>query len=144
MGGVMPSVLRANLALLGAAALVTGCGGGSPDPVTDRDATLRLRLDEYRIAPGAIKVRAGRIRILARNRGKLTHNVKVEEATEEEGATPIVFGGTATMQPGEAAPGRTVRLLPGRYRLVCTIGNHENLGQYAELEVTRAGPVDDR
>ncbi len=136
----MPSALRAPLALLGAAALVTGCGGGNPDPVTDRDATLRLRLDEYRIVPGAIKVRAGRIRIVARNRGKLTHNVKVEEATDKEGATPIVYDGTATMQPGETAPTVSLRLLPGHYRLVCTIGNHENLGQYAELEVTQAGP----
>jgi len=139
MDGVMPSPLRASLALLGAAAVAMGCGGGSPDPLTDRDATLRLRLDEYRIVPGAIKVRAGRIRIVARNRGKLTHNVKVEEATDKEGATPIVYATTATMQPGETAPTVPLRLLPGRYRLVCTIGNHQNLGQYAELEVTRAG-----
>lgn len=136
----MPPVPRAILALLGAAALLTGCGGAN-DPVTDQDGTLRLTLDEYRILPGAIKVRAGRIRIVARNVGKLTHNVKVEEATDEEGATPIDFGGTATMQPGETAA-ETVRLFPGRYRLVCTIGNHENLGQYAELIVTRDG--DDR
>ncbi len=133
----MPPALRAILALLGAAALATGCGGAS-DPVTDRDATLQLRLDEYRIVPGAIKVRSGRIRIVARNRGVLTHNVKVEEATNREGATPIDYGGTATMQPGQTAPGVTLRLFPGRYRLVCTIGNHENLGQYAELEVTAA------
>ena len=65
--------------------------------------------------------------------------MKVEEATDKEGATPIVYGGTATMQPGETAPTLALRLLPGRYRLVCTIGNHQNLGQYAELEVTRAG-----
>jgi hypothetical protein len=137
MGGVMPPALRAILALLGAAALAAGCGG-APDPVTDRDATLQLRLDEYRIIPGAIKVRSGRVRLVARNRGVLTHNVKVEEATNREGATPIVYGGTATMQPGQTAPGVTLRLFPGRYRLVCTIGNHENLGQYAELEVTAA------
>lgn len=135
----MPPALRAILGLLGATAVVAGCGG-VPDPVVDRDATLRPRLDEYRIRPGAVKVRAGRVRILARNVGILTHNVKVEEATYEEGVTPAEYGGTATMQPGESAPGVTLWLAPGRYRLVCTIGNHENLGQYAELEVTRAGP----
>ena len=135
----MPPALRAILGLLGATAVVAGCGG-VPDPVVDRDATLRPRLDEYRIRPGAVKVRAGRIRILARNDGILTHNVKVEEATYEEGVTPAEYGRTATMQPGESAPGVTLRLAPGRYRLVCSIGNHENLGQYAELEVTRAGP----
>jgi len=139
MGRVMPVSLRAILALLGAAASVAGCGGGTPDPVADRDGTLRLRLDEYRILPSAIKVRSGEIRIVARNRGRLTHNVKVEEATDKESATPIVYGGTETMQPGETAPAVTVRLFPGHYRLVCTIGNHGNLGQYAELEVTRGG-----
>lgn len=135
----MPSALRASLLLLGAAALLAGCGG-APDPVTDRDAILRLRLGdpEYAMSPGAIKVRAGRIRIVARNRGTLTHNVKVEEATQEEGATAKVYGGTRTMQPGQSAPSETIRLFPGRYRLVCTIGNHENLGQYTELEVTAA------
>ncbi len=139
MVGVKPSAFRARCALLGAVAVVAGCGSGSPDSVTDRDATLRLRLDEYRILPGAIKVRAGRIRIIARNDSEVaTHNVKVEEATDVEGATPIVYASTKTMQPGETAR-KTLRLLPGRYRLVCTIGNHENLGQYAELEVTRAG-----
>jgi hypothetical protein len=28
-------------------------------------------------------------------------------------------------------------LEPGKYRLVCTIANHDNLGQYAELKVVR-------
>ncbi len=140
MVGVTPPALRASLALLGAAPLLSGCGGG-PEPVTDKDATLRLRLDEYRIRPGAIEVRSGRIRIVARNDSRVaTHNVKVEEVNDEEGATPIVFGGTETMQPGETAPTEVVRLFPGRYRLVCSIGNHENLGQYAELEVVQAQP----
>ena len=133
----MPPALRAILGLLGAAALVAGCGASAPEPVTDRDATLRLRLDEYRIQPGTIKVREGRVRIEASNEGRLTHNVKVEEAVDEEGVTPREFGGTETMQPGEAAPPVTIVLPAGRYRLACTIGNHQNLGQYAELQVTR-------
>ena len=140
MGRVTPSALRASLALLGAAALLGGCAGGASDPVVDKDGVVRLRLDEYRIRPAVIKVRSGRIRILARNDGKLTHNVRVQEATDEEGAVPIEYGTTKTMQPGEAAPGITVTLFPGRYRLADTIQNHENLGQYAELQVTQAKP----
>lgn len=135
----MPPALRASLALLGAAALLTGCGERTPPPVTDRDGVLRLRLDEYRVAPGNLRVAAGPIRIVARNVGLLTHNVKVEAATDEEGVEPVVYGGTETMQPGETAPTVTVDLAPGRYRLLCTIGNHDNLGQYAELEVTAPG-----
>ena len=139
MGRVTRSALRASLVLLGAAAVASGCAG-APEPVVVSDATLRLRLEEYRIVPAAISVRAGVVRIAARNAGRLTHNVKVEEDTNVAGVPPRVFGeGTKTMQPGEIAPEVDVRLAPGRYRLVCTIGNHDNLGQYAELEVTAAG-----
>lgn len=137
MDGVIPAALRASLALLGAATVVAGCGDGPPDAVVDTDGTLRLRLDEYRISPVAIEVPDGRVEIAARNVGVLTHNVKVEEVVDEEGVTPELFGGTETMQPGESAPAVALRLVPGRYRLVCSIGNHENLGQYAELEVTQ-------
>jgi hypothetical protein len=28
-----------------------------------------------------------------------------------------------------------VTLKPGKYRLICTIANHDNLGQYGELKV---------
>jgi len=30
-----------------------------------------------------------------------------------------------------------VTLKPGKYRLLCTIANHDNLGQYGELKVVR-------
>lgn len=136
MSGVSLSRIRASLGVLGATALLAGCGG-EPDAVTDRDSVLRLRLDEYRIVPQALRVREGKVRIVIRNEGRLTHNVKVEELTNEEGATPVVYGGTETTQPGQRTSA-TIRLLRGTYRLVCTIGNHENLGQYGELEVEPA------
>ncbi len=139
MGEVRPLPFRAIIVMLGAAALLSGCG--NPDYVTDRDGVLRLKLGdpEYSITPGRIRTRSGKLKIVARNVGTLTHNVRVEEVVEEEGATPTVFGSTQTMQPGETAPTEEITLFPGRYRLVCSIGNHENLGQYAELEVTGAG-----
>ena len=37
----------------------------------------------------------------------------------------------------EAAGVRRLVLKPGRYRLACTISNHDNLGQYGELKVVR-------
>ena len=42
------------------------------------------------------------------------------------------------MQPGERAPPIKVTLLPGEYRLVCTIANHDDLGQYGSLKVQSA------
>jgi uncharacterized cupredoxin-like copper-binding protein len=43
---------------------------------------------------------------------------------------------TKTLFPGETGQ-TTVDLGPGKYRLVCTIANHDNLGQYGELKVIR-------
>lgn len=138
MGVVRPLPFRAIIPVLGAAALLSGCG--NPDYVTDRDGVLRLTLGdpEYSITPGRIRVSSGKLKIIARNVGVLTHNVRVEEVVNEEGATAKVFASTQTMQPGESAPSIEIRLFPGKYRLACSIGNHENLGQYAELEVTGA------
>ena len=39
------------------------------------------------------------------------------------------------MQAGESAEPIKVVLTPGTYRLVCTIANHDDLGQYGELVV---------
>jgi uncharacterized cupredoxin-like copper-binding protein len=44
------------------------------------------------------------------------------------------YARTPTAHPGDVV--RTaVTLKPGKYRLVCTIANHDNLGQYGELKV---------
>jgi uncharacterized cupredoxin-like copper-binding protein len=43
---------------------------------------------------------------------------------------------TKTLFPGQTGS-TTVELKPGKYRLICTISNHDNLGQYAELKVVR-------
>ena len=126
---------RASLAALGATALaLSACGSSEPEPVRDRDATLQLTVDEYRIRPQALKVRPGRVHIVVRNRGKLTHNVKVESEPTGEAEPVVVFGGTPTAHPGETVSAK-VPLSPGTYRLTCTIANHDNLGQYGTLVV---------
>lgn len=131
--------VRAAPALLAALTLAL-CAGGCGDDVhavTDRDATLHLTLDEYRIMPRDIEVRAGRIHIVARNAGRLTHNVAVERfADSPETDTIVELGRTATAHPGETVSETTeIVLKPGKYRLVCTIGNHDDLGQYGTLVV---------
>jgi hypothetical protein len=128
----------ATLCALGAAALAAGCG--EPDPVDDKDGSLRLELTEYALDPQVVKTSSRSIRIQARNRGRLTHNVTVQEEREGEGAQarPRVLGSTPTAQPGETVrTQRPIRLAPGRYRLACTIGNHDTLGEYGTLIVTR-------
>lgn len=132
--GLMAHRLRATLAATGVAALLAGCGG-EPSPVRDRDAVLRIKMSEYRFQPQVLSVRSGRVRIIARNGGILPHNVKIEQFDTKEGEQPIRYGGTPTARPGETVAD-SLQLWPGKYRLVCTIGNHENLGQYATLYVT--------
>ena len=146
MGG-RPASLPATLALLGVAALLSACGGGDPTPVLDRDQTLHVTLDEYRIEPQAIEVKATafpvHLHIVARNKGRLTHNLKIEQVSDsaEQGTDvqPTIYGGTdRTAQPGETVSG-DVTLWPGTYRMTCTIANHDNLGQYGKLVVKRVG-----
>lgn len=123
---------------VGTGLLLSGCNGGPPF-VTDRDAVLRISVGKagvYRLSPENIKVRAGRIRVIFDNRGRLTHNLAIREIDTEIGEEPVQYLRTETAQPGERVTANTA-LGPGRYRILCTIGNHDDLGEYGELQVTK-------
>ena len=120
-----------------AALVATSCG----DEIAYTQAPDRrvdVRLDEYRVLPEHIQVTAGRVTITARNTGRLTHNLVVVQFSRPLGDEEEHQYGqpTKTLFPGETGS-TTVNLKPGKYRLICTIGNHDNLGQYAELKVIR-------
>ena len=88
-----------------------------------------------------MRVGAGRLRIVATNVGRLTHNLKIVQEDEEDREAPPTSR--------SAAPARRSRarrraftfedLEPGEYRMVCTIANHDDLGQYGELIVEQGG-----
>ena len=127
------SLLLATLAVASAAALA-GCG--DDDHVRIEGRELRVELDEYRIVPEDVSVAPGRLRIVATNVGRLTHNLHVvKEDEEDREAPPTDLGGTGTAQPGETATFTFEDLEPGEYRIACTISNHDDLGQYGELIV---------
>ena len=131
-----PMPLRAALlaALVTAATILAGCGDEEPVRVDGR--TLRVELDEFRILPQNVDVGRGRLRIVATNIGRLPHNVKIVRLDEEDReAPPTELGGTGTAQPGETATFTFEDLAPGEYRMVCTITNHDDLGQYGDLIV---------
>jgi uncharacterized cupredoxin-like copper-binding protein len=122
------------LLILGAATLV-GCGGG-PSYTHDRDGALQITLDEYRIRPENFEAPAGRIHLVVTNAGRLTHNLAVEAFDHDVGEEPRLYGRTDTLHPGEHGSEQApITLKPGKYRLTCTIGNHDDLGQYGELKV---------
>jgi uncharacterized cupredoxin-like copper-binding protein len=122
------------LALALAGVSLSGCGSDAPYvPASGR--AVSLRLDEYRVLPQRVTVPAGRVRIIARNVGRLTHNVAVVQFDRPLGEDEEKqYARTPTAHPGEVVR-TSVTLKPGKYRLVCTIANHDNLGQYGELKV---------
>jgi hypothetical protein len=119
------------------AVLALGLGGCGDDHAfrTDRPI-LRLKLDEYRVVPQNIVVKPGRMKFDVRNAGRLTHNLAIQ-IPQGPGEKPVELKRTETMQPGQRAAPIKLLLRPGEYRLVCTIANHDDLGQYATLTVAR-------
>lgn len=123
------------LATAAAGALAGGCG--EPAAVAIRGSTLRVKLDEFRIQPQNVRMRAGRIRLVATDTGRLTHNLTIESITPDPTKVKV-YGRTDTAHPGQTVRERDpIVLKPGRYRLACTIAHHDNLGQYGTLIVTR-------
>lgn len=128
--------MRRLLALLALGALALGGCGGGPPFVHDGDGVLRISLDEYRLTPENIVVPAGRVRLVAVNRGRLTHNLAIQTWDPPAGEEPVTYGRTDTLQPGATGRERDpITLKPGKYRLVCTLSGHDDLGQYGELKV---------
>jgi plastocyanin len=124
-------------ALLAVAFGSLGCGGD--DAVRVTGGTVRLDVDEYRILPDRVSVPPGKVRILIHDTGLLTHNVHVEDTSQLDAqGNPLDLGGTPTAHPGTGPTTRqavTLDLQPGTYRMICTIANHEVLGQYGTLIV---------
>jgi uncharacterized cupredoxin-like copper-binding protein len=124
------------MTVVGVAAVAAGCGG-EPAAVALSGNTLRVTLDEYRIAPQNVRMKAGRVHLVAVDEGRLTHNLVIESITDDP-TKEVVYGRTDTAHPGQTVRERDpIVLKPGRYRLACTISNHDNLGQYGTLTVTR-------
>jgi len=124
---ILPTVL--------AAAALAGCGSDDDEPgrtaTVEAGAPIEVVGDEYSFDPETLIVEAGgqeaTLEIALRNEGALAHNLKVVRDGSE-------LGGTPTFQGGRTESG-TVTLGPGSYEMVCTVGNHADLGMVGTLEV---------
>ena len=135
----MPLSRLIPLLLVAFATVLLAAGCGEDEPVEVEGRTLRLTLDEYRILPQDVRVTAGRLRIVATNQGRLTHNVKIVRQDSSDLEAPVEeVAGTRSTQPGESTAVTIEDLEPGEYRLACTIANHDDLGQYGTLVVRPA------
>lgn len=119
--------------LVAPAVAFTACGD---KPVVVDGSTVRVELDEYRIVPQHVDVRAGRLRIVATNVGRLPHNLKIMRVREDELEAPgQEIGGIRSMHPAESSAVIFKDLKPGRYRMAGALANHDDLGQYGTLTV---------
>jgi plastocyanin len=122
---------RSALVLAFCSLLVLGCGddGQQGRTVTaPANATLRVVADEYSFDPSTIVVRgAGTLAVRLQNEGSLAHNLQVLGGDEE-------IGGTPTLPAGRSGSAR-INLEHGNYRIICSVGDHEQLGMTGTLRV---------
>jgi plastocyanin len=138
----MPPVqLPARRALFGAllaAAIVLATGCSDDAPVRQDQPVVRVTLDEYAITPQDISVPSGRVELVARNIGRLTHNLQIEVPPKDPDAQTETLGETPTAQPGTTVDA-TVDLKPGTYLMRCSLANHDDLGMTGTLVVRKRG-----
>jgi len=116
--------------------LAGSCGGGE-QPARGRSLTaaadkgLRVVAREYSFDPATVVVTGGggTLDVTLDNRGSLAHDLRIVKGTKELGGTPSFSGGRARTA--------SVRLAPGSYRFLCTVGDHAQLGMRGRLEIRR-------
>ena len=95
---------------------------------TPANESLPVVAAEYSFDPSAIKVSgAGRLTLTLRNEGSLAHNLKLFRGDEE-------IGGTSTLPAGRSES-VLLNIEHGSYRMVCTVGDHEQLGMKGTVVV---------
>jgi plastocyanin len=124
----------ASLLSLTALLIAVGCGNdGDSGPKggavsLKAGSVLEVSAKEYSFSPAAVVLGgAGELRIRLRNNGSLAHNIKLRRDGDE-------LGGTSSLPAGDAGTA-TVEVKPGRYELLCTVGDHAELGMTGELQV---------
>jgi plastocyanin len=104
---------------------LTACNDGEVAKV--QGTTVSLTDSDYRIAPQRVRVAPGRITFEVRNGAHLPHNWQLRGRGK-------IRARISTLLPGES--GRvTVRLRHGTYRMYCSVGHHEELGEYGTVSV---------
>jgi plastocyanin len=125
--------MRRLAAPLAVVALAVGCGGDDQDEpgrtvTVGAGDTVDVIARDYSFDPERIVVQGGgRLTIRLENAGDLAHNLRLRRDDREVGGTPTFPG-------GRTESGR-VRLEPGTYEMLCTVGDHADLGMTGELEV---------
>ena len=116
-------MIRAALLVVSAFAVFTAAAQPAP-------GRLGVSAGEFHLVLSRPSVKAGRVLIQLQNDGQDVHDLRLRRV-----------GGSRTYSFPLTNPGaRTTlsfRLIPGRYRLWCSVANHAQLGMRALLRVRR-------
>jgi uncharacterized cupredoxin-like copper-binding protein len=117
-------------------------GGKMGAPGAVAQGKVSVQLGDFTVKPSAPAVQAGKVTFVARNVGKVEHELMIERMPmktdgpgqpNEEAAQGMI----EDMQPGQS--GRmTVKLTPGKYVLFCNVPGHYAAGQHLPFKVTRS------
>ena len=108
-------------------AAASGCGGS--DEPSRPPGPNEVVMTEYEFNPRDADVKRG-TELTVRNDGQIAHNLTVERS----GAADEKLIGTDSFLGGRSKTLK-VDLPPGRYRMVCTVPGHEQLGMLGVLRV---------
>lgn len=139
----MTAPIKLTAALLLVTADLTACGGGddagedAPSGAEGADqqqtaGTPVVEFDEFSLAPSDVTVDRGAT-ITAENVGTIGHNLTIERSPDVSSPSEELAA-TSTFTGGESDEVK-VDLPPGEYGLVCTVGNHRELGMVGMLTV---------
>jgi plastocyanin len=123
------------LALAPLALGLTACGGdddssgGGPPKTFQKGQTVAVKGSEYKFDPGTVTVEGGGggVAISLENTGSLAHNLRLLKGGDDVGGTPTFTGGETKSA--------NVDLQPGEYEMICTVGDHADLGMKGTLTV---------
>jgi len=104
-------------------------GGGGPAKTFAKGQPVHVKGQEYKFDPDNIVVEGGGgpTTIEFENGGSLAHNLRIEKGSQDVGGSP-------TFQGGETKSAN-VDLQPGEYTIICTVGDHADLGMKGKLTV---------
>jgi len=114
-----------------------------PAKVDPRKGGFDVAFGEFAVVPEAKAIRPGKVTLVVRNGGRLTHGFEMKD---DDGRESGKFDGEKLKLEGPRfGPGDTYRvtvtLTPGLYELECYIANHDQLGMYTRLEVRDDAPL---
>ena len=123
------------LALAPAALGLAACGGddkgggGGPAVTFKKGQPVHVKGQEYKFDPGKIVIEGGggSTTVEFENAGSLAHNLEIQKDSAKVASSP-------TFQGGETKS-FTADLQPGEYTILCTVGDHAQLGMKGKLTV---------